>query len=68
MLHYYETLSIEIILPKIKLMMRADGKEDIWSNTFESFVHIVEYPEHRNSLYRLVKAAFSDIRVEGEKV
>ena len=67
MLWYYESLSIEIILPKIKFLMSADGKDDLWSHTFEQFIHIVEYPEHRNGLYRLVKAAFENVGIEGEQ-
>lgn len=62
MLEYFTHIISEILLKNIQNSTKQD-KTSIWDKNFDGFVHIVEYPQHRMPVYRVVKSSFQNFHI-----
>lgn len=57
MVEIFNLIINQILMKNIKNAISND-ELNIWNNNLHGFIHIVEYPEHRMSVYRIVRSSF----------
>lgn len=62
MLDLFNSIITQVLLKNIHSVIKQD-EINIWDKNLEGMIHIVEYPEHRMSVARIIKATFENFEL-----